>query len=48
VQTVFAATYADELAVAVQDGGEAVVREKLALLSDGERRVLRDALAEAV
>jgi hypothetical protein len=48
MQTVFAATYADELAVAVRDGGAALLRQKLAALSDGERRVLRNALAEAV
>jgi hypothetical protein len=48
MQTVFAATYAEELAVAVRDGGVSLVRQKLAALSDGERHVLRDALAEAV
>jgi len=48
MQAVFAATCADELAVAVRDGGASLLRQKLAALSDGERRVLRDALAEAV
>jgi hypothetical protein len=45
MQAVFAAIYAEDLAVAVRDGGEALVRQKLAALSDGERRVLHDALA---
>jgi len=48
MQRVFAATYADELAVALCDGGVSLVRQKLAGLSDSERRVLRDALVEAV
>jgi hypothetical protein len=48
MQAVFAATYAKELAVAVRDGGEALVREGLARLSDAERRVLREVLADAV
>jgi len=47
MQLVFAATYAEELAVAARDGGQTLVRQTLAALSDGERRVLRDALAEA-
>jgi hypothetical protein len=48
MQMVFAATYVDELAVAARNGGEALVREKLANLNESERCVLRDALAEAV
>jgi hypothetical protein len=44
VQLVFAATYADELAAAERHGGEALLREKLAALSEGERHVLREAL----
>jgi hypothetical protein len=48
MQAVFAATYADELATAVRDGGVSLLRQKLAALSEGERRVLREALAEAV
>jgi hypothetical protein len=46
MQQVFAATYVDELATAHRHGGEALVREKLAFLSEGERRVLREALAD--
>jgi len=46
MQEVFAATYADEIAAAQQHGGKAVVREKLAVLSAGERRALREALDE--
>jgi hypothetical protein len=43
----FAATFCvDELAAVQRRGGEALLREKLAALSAGERRVLREALAE--
>jgi hypothetical protein len=48
MQALFAATYVDELAVAVRAGGDALLRTKLAGLSDAERSVLRIALAEAV
>jgi hypothetical protein len=47
MQAVFAATYADEIYAALRDGGEALVRDKLAALSDGERRVLRNVLDAA-
>src|SRR5262249_32435092 len=43
----FAATYVDEIAAVQRSGGAALVRQKLAALSEGERRVLREALAEA-
>jgi hypothetical protein len=46
MQALFAATYVNEIAAVQRDGGEALVREKLATLSEGERRVLREALAE--
>jgi hypothetical protein len=46
MQQVFAATYVDELAALQRDGGEALVRERVAALSEGERRILREALAE--
>jgi hypothetical protein len=39
-------TYIDEIAAVQHSGGAALVREKLLALSDGERRVLRDALLE--
>ena len=46
MQALFAATYVDEIAEAQRCGGEALVRSKLAALSAGERRVLREALLE--
>jgi hypothetical protein len=46
MQQVFAATFVDELAALDRDGGDALVRRKVAALSEGERRVLRDALDE--
>jgi hypothetical protein len=47
LQALFAATYVDEIAAVQRKGGAALVREKIAGLSEGERRVLREALAEA-
>ena len=46
MQALFAAIYVDEIAGFQDRGGESLVREKLALLSDAQRRVLRKALAE--
>jgi hypothetical protein len=46
MQALFAAIYVDEIAAARRSGGEAVVRQKLAALSDSEWRVLRMALLE--
>jgi hypothetical protein len=44
----FAATFClDELEAVHRDGGEALLRERVARLSEGERRVLRSALAQA-
>jgi hypothetical protein len=45
MQSLFAATYVDEIAVMQRSGGVALVRDMLASLSEGERRVLREALA---
>jgi hypothetical protein len=45
MQYLFAALFVDEVAAMQRVGGEALVREKLAALSEGERRVLREALA---
>jgi hypothetical protein len=47
MRQLFAATYVDEVAAVQRHRGEAPVREKLAARSDGERRVLRNVLAEA-
>jgi hypothetical protein len=46
MQALFAATYVDEIAAAQRSGGKGLLREKLAALSDGEQRVLREALDE--
>jgi hypothetical protein len=48
IQALFAAIYVDEIAAAQRDGSDALVRSKVAALSDGERRVLREALADYV
>jgi hypothetical protein len=39
--------YVDEITAVLGGDGETVLRERVASLSEGERRVLRDALAEA-
>ena len=44
MQAVFAAIYLDEIAAVRRDGGETVVREKVAALSDDQRLALRVAL----
>jgi hypothetical protein len=46
MQALFAVTYVDEIAALERTGGRALVRQKLAALSEGQRRVLRDGLAE--
>jgi hypothetical protein len=46
MQHLFAAIYVDEIAAVERDGGEVLVREKVAGLSDDQRRVLREALAQ--
>ena len=46
LEALFAATYVDEIAEAHRSGGGALLRAKLTALSQGERRVLREALLE--
>jgi hypothetical protein len=46
MQYVFASLYGDELVAVQRSGGKAAVREKLAALSESERRILREALAQ--
>jgi hypothetical protein len=46
MQHLFAALYVDEIAAVERNGGEVLVRDKLAGLSDEQRRVLREALAQ--
>jgi hypothetical protein len=46
MQAVFAATYVEEITAVRRNGGTALVREKLAVLSAGERQVLGEALDE--
>ena len=41
---VFTAIYTDEIALAMDRGGETLMREKAARLSDEERQLLHDAL----
>jgi hypothetical protein len=45
LQVLFATTYVDEIAAAVNGEGRELLRERLAALSDDERRVLREELA---
>jgi hypothetical protein len=47
LQALFAATYVDEIAAVQRSGGDALLRAKLAALTDGERRLLREALEPA-
>jgi hypothetical protein len=46
MQALFASIFVDEITDVQERGGEALVREKLALLSDGQGKFLRRALAE--
>jgi hypothetical protein len=47
MQNLFAAIYVDELAELQRaGGGEKLVRERVSALSEGDRRRLREALAE--
>jgi hypothetical protein len=46
MQALFASIYVDEIAALQRDSGAALVREKLAALSEAERCVLREGLAE--
>ena len=46
MQNLFAATYVDEIATIQRQGGRALLRQRLAVLSDSERRALRAALSE--
>jgi hypothetical protein len=46
MQALFAAIHTEEIAAAHRHGGKALVREKLAALSEDERRVLREALLD--
>jgi hypothetical protein len=46
MQALFAAIYVDEIAAAQRQGGQALVREKLAALSEEQRQVLREAVLE--
>jgi hypothetical protein len=46
MQELFAATFVAEIRVVQRHSGPALVREKIAALSENERRVLRGALEE--
>jgi hypothetical protein len=43
---VFATTFVNEIAAVQREGGDALLRDRLGKLSEGERRVLREALDE--
>jgi hypothetical protein len=45
LQVLFASTYVDEIAAAVNGGGRELLRERLARLGEDERGVLREELA---
>jgi hypothetical protein len=44
MQYVFATAFVSEIDAVQRQGGDALLRERLRELSDGERRVLREAL----
>jgi hypothetical protein len=46
MQLLFASLYVDEIAAVLRGEGRALLRERLIALSDGERRILRETLAE--
>ena len=46
MQALFASLYLDEIAAVQRDGGGAALREKLGVLSEDSRRLLREALLE--
>jgi hypothetical protein len=46
MQRLFAALYVEEIAAVERDGGDVLVRERLAELSETARRSPRDALSE--
>ncbi len=47
MQLVFAAIYADEIAAVAKGRGDALLRQRLAVLTDGARNALREALDPA-
>jgi hypothetical protein len=46
MHAIFAASFASEIEAVIEAGGEALLRKRVARLSEGERRVLRKTLAE--
>ncbi len=44
LQMIFATQFASEIAAVTEDGGDALLRERVAALDDGQRRLLREAL----
>ena len=47
MNAIFAAHFASEIEAVTEHGGEAVLRERVAALDDGQRQLLREALDEA-
>jgi hypothetical protein len=46
MQAIFVAQFASEISEVTERGAEVLLRERVAALDEGQRRVLRDALAE--
>ncbi len=46
MKMIFATHFASEIAAVTEDGGEAMLRQRVAALSEDERRLLRDAVDE--
>ena len=44
---IFATHFASEIAAVTEDGGGALLRERVAALDDGQRQLLREALDKA-
>jgi hypothetical protein len=46
MQMIFATQFASEIAAVTEDGGEVLLRERVAALDEGQRQLLREALDE--
>jgi hypothetical protein len=46
MKMIFATQFADEIAAVTEDGGEALLRERVAALDEGQRQLLRETLDE--
>ena len=48
MQAIFAAQFASEIEAVTERGGEAVLRQRVAAVDEGQRELLRHALDDAV